>query len=109
MAYQFHPVATHFSSSSDKAYTVCVREDTRIANPTERKQAAILTCNCPGWCVSKSNRGKTDAERTCRHTRAEAVQLARWKAGTAKPAATTARQALSEMPKVTTRAGALEL
>lgn len=107
MAYQFHPVATHFSSSSDKAYTVCVREDTRIADPNERKQAAILTCNCPGW--TRRCPDGTDASRTCKHVKAEAHKLAQFKSGTAKPAATTARQPLSEMPKVTTRAGALEL
>lgn len=105
-AYLFHPISTHPSSSSNKTYTVCIREDMRITDPAKRRQAAILTCNCAGWCVSKSNRGKPDAERTCRHVKAEAEALAQFKAGAiTKPAA----DALTEMPKVTTRAGALEL
>jgi hypothetical protein len=105
-AYLFRPISTHPSSSSDKIYTVCIREDTRITDPAKRRQAAILTCNCAGWCVSKSNKGKADSERTCRHTASEASTLAQFKAGAiTKPAAET----LTEMPKVTTRAGALEL
>jgi len=103
-AYQYHPIATHPSSSSDKVYTVCIREDTRITSPAERRQAALLTCNCPGW--TRRCPDGTDASRTCRHTQAEARKLAQFKAGTlARPAG----KVFSEMPKITTRAGALEL
>jgi len=77
-AYEYHVVDEYDSSSSDATYTVCVRVDLRIADPKERIQKAILTCNCAGWCRRCPD--GTDASRTCRHVRQEAAALVRFKA-----------------------------
>jgi hypothetical protein len=92
MAWLYHPIAEYQSSSSDKVYTVCIREDDRIADAHERRQAAILTCCCPGW--TRRCPSGTDESRTCRHVEQEAGALRRFKADVsakiAQPAAPTA-------------------
>jgi len=92
MAWLYHPIAEHPSSSSDKVYTVCIREDDRITDADERRRAAILTCCCPGW--TRRCPSGTDESRTCRHVEQEAEALRRFKADVsakiAQPAAPTA-------------------
>jgi len=83
MAWLYHPIAERQSSSSDKVYTVCIREDDRISDANARRQAARLTCNCAGW-VQRCP-GGLDENRTCRHVKQEADALRRFKAnGSAK-------------------------
>ena len=77
MAWLYHPIAEYQSSSSDKIYTVCVREDDRIADADERRRAARLTCNCMGF-TRRCPSGK-DESRTCRHVEQEADALRRFK------------------------------
>ena len=76
-AYEYHVVNEYDSSSSDATYTVCVRVDLRIADPMERIQRAVLSCNCAGWCRRCPD--GTDASRTCKHVRQEAAALAHFK------------------------------
>ncbi len=79
-AYQYIFVNEYPSSSDpDTVYTLYVRIDNRIASPTERIEKAILSCNCKGWTFLRIP-GGTDADRTCKHTKAEASILARFKA-----------------------------
>ena len=137
MAWLYHPISEHPSSSSDKIYTVCIREDDRIIDADARRQAARLTCNCMGF--TRRCPDGLDENRTCRHVEQESGALRRFKANAsakaAQPAApksalkgkvapaTAPRQpepervdatelvTLTEAPKVrsTTRAAALEL
>jgi hypothetical protein len=86
MAWLYHPIAEHPSSSSDKVYTVCIREDDRIRDADARRQAAILTCCCPGW--TRRCPGGTDESRTCRHVEQELTALRLFKkAKSTQPAA----------------------
>ena len=89
MAWLYHPIAEHPSSSSDKIYTVCIREDDRIIDADARRQAARLTCNCPGF--TRRCPDGLDENRTCRHIEQEAGALRRFKANAsakvAQPAA----------------------
>jgi hypothetical protein len=105
-AYQYIYVNEYPSSSDpDTTYTVYIRLDNRITSQAERVQAAILSCNCKGWCILRVP-GGTDADRSCRHTRAEANTLARFKAngGTLNPSSAAAPSASSSgstaMPQI---------
>ena len=96
-AYQYVFVNEYPSSSNpDTTYTVYIRLDNRITSQAERVRAAILSCSCKGWCILRVP-GGTDADRSCRHTRAEANTLARFKAngGTLNPSSAAAASALS--------------
>ncbi len=96
-AYQYIFVNEYPSSSDpDTTCTVYIRLDNRIASQTERVQAAILSCSCKGWCILRVP-GGTDADRSCRHTKAEANTLARFKANgeTLNPSSAIAPSALS--------------
>jgi hypothetical protein len=96
-AYQYIFVDEYPSSSDpDTTYTVYIRLDNRIATQAERVQSAILSCSCKGWCILRVP-GGTDADRSCRHTRAEANTLARFKAngGTLAPSSAVASSASS--------------
>jgi len=98
MAWLYHPIAEHPSSSSDKIYTVCIREDDRITDADERRRAAILTCCCPGW--TRRCPGGTDESRACRHVEQEAGALRRFKADvSAKFAQPAAPKSVPTMPK----------
>ena len=98
MAWLYHPIAERKSSSSDKVYTVCIREDDRISDADARRQAARLTCNCAGW-VQRCP-GGLDENRTCRHVKQEADALRRFKASaSAKVAQPAAPKSVPTMPK----------
>ena len=71
------------------AFYFRLREDDRIADAHERRQAAGLTCNCMGF--TRRCPGGLDENRTCRHVEQEAEALRRFKANVsakvAQPAA----------------------
>lgn len=101
-AYVYHVVNEYQSSHDDETwYTVCIREDTRIGNLDERRQRAILTCSCRGWILHCP--GGKDENRSCRHTKAEAAALAKFKRGasqTTQPQSQPQPIVLDEAPKV---------
>ncbi len=105
-AYEYHVVREYESSSSDAVYTVCIRVDTRIADPTTRRQRAILSCNCAGW--TRRCLDGTDASRRCRHVKQEAAALEAFRAGapgvpqppSGQPEAVAQDAVLSEPPPV---------
>jgi hypothetical protein len=92
-AYQYVFVKAYPSfSDASTIYSVCVRLDNRILDPAERIKRAMLSCNCRGWTFLRVP-GGSDTDRTCKHTKAEAGTLVRFKANggrlTAPPAATS--------------------
>ena len=105
MAWLYHPIEEYQSSSSDKVYTVCIREDDRIADAHERRQAARLTCNCMGF--TRRCPGGLDENRTCRHVEQEAAALCLFKASagakvaqpTAKPQTAPQRTLQHRLPR----------